>query len=286
MDATLLIQTIGIFTFFYFLIQIFARPPIKKCCVVGTTIEGDKKGSMTHINGVDAYISMPKNKSERAVVFLSDAFGLELINNYIICDKFAEAGYITIMPDLFNGGAIPGSLMSIISADTSKLSLLEKANRLFKMVASFGPFTIRHMDAAKKLPIVQDTIKELQTQHGITKIAATGYCYGGKLVALMNQHDINFDTSAVAHPSMLKVPYDIERIKKPILFNCAEEDFMLSTKAANESEAILKKNNVVNKFIHYPGTTHGFAVKPKPNEPKDAMDKCFQNTVDFFNETM
>jgi len=288
MDATLIIQTIGLGTLALFVYQrFFANPVIGKCCVSGGKVVGEKKGEIVHINGVDTYISKPSQNTDRAIIIATDAFGLDLYNNYYLSDKFAEAGFLVAMPDLFEGRPVPGRIIEKLGEDQSKLTLLQRASNMFDMASEMIPFMVRSIRVSKKIPIIQDVITELRLNYGIKKIGVTGYCYGGKVIALMNQDaSIEFDSSAMNHPSMLSVPNDIEQIRKPVLFNCAESDFMLSPEKAKKSEEILNKNGITNKFITYPGTTHGFAVRPKYNEPKEAMQQALNNAVDFFNTTM
>ena len=48
---------------------------------------------------------------------------------------------------------------------------------------------------------------------------------------------------------------------KPTLFNCAETDHRFPTDLRQQWEQTLKDNNVPCKFVDYPGTSHGFAVR-------------------------
>lgn len=74
---------------------------------------------------VNTYITYPKGhkKNDTAILYLSDIFGLPLINNLLFVpsalileihrltrkirlgDSLAEAGYFVVIPDLFNGEA-------------------------------------------------------------------------------------------------------------------------------------------------------------------------------------
>lgn len=57
-------------------------------------------------------------------------------------------------------------------------------------------------------PVIDKVLADLQAQ-GITKIGAVGYCFGARYV-----FDLAFEhlttASVVAHPSLLKVPDDLE----------------------------------------------------------------------------
>ena len=61
-------------------------------------------------------------------------------------------------------------------------------------------------------------------ERGVTQFAATGYCFGARYT-----FDLAFDgvikAAVVSHPSLLKVPDDLEKFKKtnvPLLINACE----------------------------------------------------------------
>lgn len=61
---------------------------------------------------------------------------------------------------------------------------------------------------------------------GVTSFAATGYCLGGRYVADLVLEDV-IKVAIVAHPSLIKIPEDLEAIKKhsvPFLWNTCEVD--------------------------------------------------------------
>lgn len=65
---------------------------------------------------------------------------------------------------------------------------------------------------------------------GVTSFAATGYCLGGRYVADLVLDDV-LKVAIVAHPSLIKVPEDLEAIKKhsvPFLWNTCEVDQYVS----------------------------------------------------------
>lgn len=83
------------------------RPPdpamsagICERCKSGYILPGEPKGSIQE-NG--AYF-IAGNDSTRAIILLTDAFGLSLKNNRILADRFAEeVGCDVWVPDIFNG---------------------------------------------------------------------------------------------------------------------------------------------------------------------------------------
>jgi len=76
-------------------------------CTSGNWLPGSPKG--TEENG--AYLAKGSNKEDtkdKAVVVLTDIFGLSISNPKIIADTIAErSGFDVWVPDLFNGALSP-----------------------------------------------------------------------------------------------------------------------------------------------------------------------------------
>lgn len=65
-------------------------------------------GSFTEIDGVKAYLTSSGDANARqggrAIILLSDGFGLPLVNSHLLADKFSkELSCDVWIPDLFNG---------------------------------------------------------------------------------------------------------------------------------------------------------------------------------------
>src|SRR4051812_46349700 len=107
-----------------------ASNPPSTCCASGFKHEGTPVGETKNIDGgkiaiqyiysmsghfrnrhypcpVDTYVVYPKdNKTpEKAIVFLTDIFGI-YSNSQLLADEFANNGYLTVIPDLFQGDNI------------------------------------------------------------------------------------------------------------------------------------------------------------------------------------
>jgi carboxymethylenebutenolidase len=75
-------------------------------CNKGYILEGTPSGTITKVNGVDAYFvsGAPPDPSKSIAIVLTDAFGLALVNSKIIADKISkELACDVWVPDLFNG---------------------------------------------------------------------------------------------------------------------------------------------------------------------------------------
>lgn len=77
-------------------------------CTRGSILDGTPSGTVKKVNGVDAYlvsgVSDPTLTQTFGVIFLTDAFGLELVNSKLIAHKIAKVLACDVwVPDLFNG---------------------------------------------------------------------------------------------------------------------------------------------------------------------------------------
>lgn len=119
--------------------------------------------------------------------------------------------------------------------------------------------------------------------------AAVGYCFGARYV-----FDLAFDSeikvAAVAHPSMLEVPGDLERIKEtkvPLLICSCEVDPQYPQEKQAIGDEVLgdgKMETETYKRVYYAGCKHGFAVRGDISIPEVKVGKegAFKETVQWF----
>jgi dienelactone hydrolase len=221
---------------------------------------------MTKIAGLDTYMAHPDQFTGRAVLFISDAFGLPFVNSRLLADTYAkQAGVLVVLPDFFEGDPVPESALKTGQFD------------FMSWIAKHGK---DHC-----YPLIENVARELREKHGVTKLAAIGFCWGGWATLKLGATDL-VDAVAVAHPSMVDMPADIENLKKPALFLCAEIDQQFPEEKRKAAQEILQKKGFDATFEFYPGTTHGFAVRFNSEDQvaakaaEDAKDKA----VTFFKK--
>jgi dienelactone hydrolase len=189
-----------------------ASHPPAQCCTIGVKHEGEASGEITklgsskhpisrllhaskylrNVTTVEVYIAHPPEKSDRAVIILPDVIGHKFINAQLIADQYAANGYLTVMPDIFQGDPIP-------------------LNR----PADFDFNTWRQGHGVDKVdPIIEEVIKELKGKYGAKKIGGVGYCFGAKGVVRFLKAG-KFDAGYVAHPSFVDAE-EIKAIEKPL----------------------------------------------------------------------
>ena len=131
------------------------------------------------------------------------------------------------------------------------------------------PF-IYHNRAGKSYPVVKKFMVDIRENEAADlHVGAAGFCWGGKHVVLLagDEERVNgkplIDAGYTAHPSMLTIPADIENIKRPVAFACAEADHSLSLELVQKIKAIVEEKPAEAKgeVVIYEGCGHGFAVR-------------------------
>jgi dienelactone hydrolase len=67
-------------------------------------------GSETTIHGLRSYVAQPAEAviPKAVIVFISDAFGWEFVNNRVLCDRYAQkGGFLVYLPDFMDGERPP-----------------------------------------------------------------------------------------------------------------------------------------------------------------------------------
>ncbi|KAJ7445857.1 dienelactone hydrolase endo-1,3,1,4-beta-D-glucanase [Mycena latifolia] len=239
-----------------------------KDCITGVTHEGTPEGTIETIGGVACYVATPTvdYPKDKVLLFLTDVFGLELVNSRLLADDFARNGFKTIIPDYLHGDAIPADVIP-----------LGGAFDMAKWFTTHGPSDTRpHLDAV---------IAALKAG-GVSSFGATGYCFGGRY-----SFDLAFDglinACVVAHPSMLQVPADLEKYAStataPLLINSCPMDPMFPPEAQAQADAILTGFAPGYKRNFFEGCKHGFSVRGDLSDPlvKAGKEGAFRATVEW-----
>jgi len=244
-------------------------------CFKGVRHEGTPAGKVEQINGVDTYVALPEGDypKDKAILFLTDVFGLQLINNKLLADDFAQNGFAVYLPDYLNGDPVPDDAFS----GTSNFSVAD-------WIGKHGREQTR--------PLLDKVIKGLQ-ERGVTTFGATGYCYGGRYT-----FDLAFDrvikVSVVAHPSLLEKPADLEKYASsataPLLINSCETDGQFPPEAQKQADDILGNGKFAPGYSreYFDGCTHGFAVRGDMSDPtvKAGKEGAFKASIDWFHKYM
>ncbi|KAJ4464480.1 dienelactone hydrolase family-domain-containing protein [Lentinula lateritia] len=225
-------------------------------CIKGVKHEGTPEGKWETINGVECYVGTPSGEyqKDKVLLYLSDIFGPQLPNAQLLVDGFAKNGFKTVAPDFFEKDGVPFDLFDS-----------EEKRQAFDLQIWFsrhGPHIAR--------PLLDKVIAALKGQ-GVTMFAATGYCYGGRLVFDLAFENIT-SASIANHPSHLKSPDDLE--------------FPLP--AQSQADVIFGEGKFTPgyKREYFDGCTHGFAVRGDLSIPqvKAGKEGAFKAAVEWLHK--
>ncbi|EIW59789.1 alpha/beta-hydrolase [Trametes versicolor FP-101664 SS1] len=241
-------------------------------CVKGVRHEGEPEGKIEKIGGVESYVATPTGEypKDKVVLLLTDVFGIPLNNNKLLADDFARNGFRTVMPDLFQGDALPENALNDPTFDRAA------------WMGKHGP--------ESWTPDIDAVVAALQAE-GVTWIGTTGYCFGAPpawRLALSGASKV----TVVTHPSRLAIPEDLEAYrdgsKAPLLINSCEVDPMFGLEAQAKADEILGGGKFAPGYerTYWEGCTHGFAVRGDMSNPKIKAGKegAFTATVKFYKK--
>ncbi|KAL2163963.1 hypothetical protein VTH06DRAFT_3176 [Thermothelomyces fergusii] len=206
----------------------------------------------------DGAVGIPKI----GLVYLTDVFGIPLVQNKLLADSFARAGFLVVTPDLFDGEPAP------VDLDSPSFN--------------FTDFNLKHNPTTVD-PIVDVGVAYL-AQRGVDAVVATGYCFGGRYAFRALAPGRGVDAAFAAHPSLLE-DAEIAAITKPVSVAAAETDATMSPERRQEIEELLADTAQPYQINLYGGTSHGFGVRADVSDPEQKFGKesAFWQAVRWFH---
>ncbi|KAK0721681.1 putative cytoplasm protein, partial [Lasiosphaeria miniovina] len=246
---------------------------------------GTPAGTLIHIpdTTISAYLAVPPLDApphpNTAILFLPDVLGIWR-NNQLLADRFASAGYLVLLPDLYNG-------------DPFKLhkpfAVIHPTDDALTDWAAHGsdgnnPHTTQQVD-----PIVAAAVGYLGSQHGIQRVGAVGYCFGAKFVVRFlgggstTDASKKIDVGFLAHPSYV-TEEELWASRGQLSIAAAETDLIFTAEMRHRTEDILQKKGEVWSIALYSQVAHGFAVRGDPESKTDrwAEHEAFGQATRFF----
>ncbi|RVQ67709.1 dienelactone hydrolase family protein [Croceicoccus ponticola] len=222
------------------------------------------------LDGTDnfgAYVARPDGTPKAAIIVIQEIFG---VNAGIRrkCDKWAEAGYLAVAPDLF-WRIEPG-----IELDPDVDSEMARAFELFGLNKTDE--NIRDIEA---------TIHWIRREARVAKVGAVGYCLGGKL-AYMTATRTDIDASVGYYGVMIdQMLNESHAIAHPLMLHIPTADGYVSAEAQAKMHEGLDGHPKVT--LHdYVGLDHGFATETGKRRDDEAAQLADERTVRFFAENL
>ncbi|KAJ3784694.1 dienelactone hydrolase, partial [Lentinula aff. detonsa] len=242
-------------------------------CVKGVTHSGEPTGNWQEINGVKSYIATPSQDypKDKVLLYITDIFGPQLVNNRLLADDYAANGIKTIIPDIFHGDAAPVDALK--PGSTWDLMAWLKA----------------HGSDSARPPI--DKVIEGLKNDGVTVFAVVGYCFGARFA-----FDLAFEgipkVVAIAHPSLVNVDADLQtyatKATAPLLVNSCSVDPKFPLEAQIKADELFGEGKFAPgyKREHWEGCSHGFAVRGDISDSKVKAGKegAFKASVEWIKK--
>ena len=213
------------------------------------------------------YIAAPAGGSAgtAGIIVLQEWWGLvDQIKRTV--DRFAEAGFTALAPDLYHGTTVP---------------LTEPDEAAKEMMALT-------MDGAAK--DLSGAVDELQRRTGRTQVGVIGFCMGGGLALVLGTQ--RPDAVKAIVPAYGLIPWpdaqpDFGQLDAAILGHAAGEDDYFTPEAAMELEAQLKALGKDVAFHHYPDVDHAFFNEDRPEvHDQDSADLLWDRSIAFFRDKL
>ncbi len=219
-----------------------------------------------------AYRAMPANgKNLPTVLVIQEIFGVhEHIKD--VCRRFAKAGYLAVAPELYAR-----------QGDVSKLANIDEIR----------PIVAKVPDAQVMSDL--DATAEWAAMNGgdARKLAATGFCWGGRIVWLYSAHNPKLKAGVAWYgrvegpPAELqpKNPIDVvTQLNAPVLGLYGGADAGIPNDGVDRMRAALKAAGKLSEIHTYPEMPHGFHADYRPSYRKEAAADGWKRALDWFKK--
>jgi carboxymethylenebutenolidase len=215
----------------------------------------------------DCYVAEPEATPKAAIIVIQEIFG---VNAGIRrkCDKWAEAGYLALAPDLF------WRIEPQVQLDPDIPSEFDRALVL-----------MGELDQDAAIADIEAVIRAVRSgKSGLpktAKVGCVGYCLGGRL-AFMTACRTDIDASVGYYGVGIDgLIADARAIAHPVLLHIPTADHFVGKDAQAAMHAGLDDHPKVTLY-DYPGLDHGFATEFGKRRHDEGATLADQRTSDFF----
>jgi carboxymethylenebutenolidase len=219
-----------------------------------------------HEERMPAYLAMPPGQPRAGgVVLIHEIFGLNK-SMRATADRFAEAGFLTICPDL------TWQLGKLEELEPGSEQALEEGRR---RMAQLTDDQMLHDIKAAVLHL-----REMEECNG--RVATVGFCMGGRLAWLMGCRGDTQANVAYYGTGIDRHLGECAKLSRSFMMHIGEKDPFIPAETRERIRERLCP--VAGMSIHtYPEVGHGFARPGATGAEAQAAELANQRTVDFLN---
>lgn len=253
-----------------------AVQPVCAQTMIVTDTQGLVAGDIkipTSSGDIPGYRAMPASGGPFATVLVvQEIFGVhEHIKD--ICRRLAKAGYFAVAPELY-----------FRQGDVSQL---KEISEIFKVVSKVPDTQVMSdLDATVAW-------SKASGKADVSRLAITGFCYGGRIVWLYAAHNPRLKTGVAWYGRLITDktenqpfhPYDVaDKINAPILGLYGGADQGIPNDTVEKMKAALKAAGKTSEIIVYPDTPHAFNADYRPSYRKEQAEDGWKRMLEWFKK--
>jgi carboxymethylenebutenolidase len=223
---------------------------------------------------IPAYRAMPAQGGPfPTVLVIQEIFGVhEHIKD--ICRRFAKLGYFAVAPELY--------------ARQGDVSKMTDFSEIIGKVVSKVPDKQVMGDLDAAVAWAKTTGKA-----DTTKLGATGFCWGGRIVWLYAAHNPNLKAGVAWYGRLVGQPDDlhpkhplelVSDLKAPVLGLYGGADMGIPNDTVESMQKALKAANKPSEIVLYPDTPHGFHADYRPSYRKEQAEAGWKRLQEWFKK--
>ncbi len=223
---------------------------------------------------IPAYRAMPAQGGPfPTVLVIQEIFGVhEHIKD--ICRRFAKLGYFAVAPELY--------------ARQGDVSKMTDFSEIIGKVVSKVPDKQVMSDLDAAVAWAKTTGKA-----DTSKLGATGFCWGGRIVWLYAAHNPNLKAGVAWYGRLVgqadelhpKHPLElVSELKAPVLGLYGGADMGIPNDTVENMQKALKEANKPCEIVLYPDTPHGFHADYRPSYRKDKAEAGWKRLQEWFKK--
>jgi len=223
---------------------------------------------------IPAYRAMPAQGGPfPTVLVIQEIFGVhEHIKD--ICRRFAKLGYFAVAPELY--------------ARQGDVSKITEFSEIISKVVSKVPDKQVMSDLDAAVAWAKTTGKA-----DTSKLGATGFCWGGRIVWLYAAHNPNLKAGVAWYGRLVgqadelhpKHPLElVSELKAPVLGLYGGADMGIPNDTVENMQKALKAANKPCEIVLYPDTPHGFHADYRPSYRKEQAEAGWKRLQDWFKK--